>query len=323
MVSAAKCLDTATCATKGTFAGNCSAVEGLFGDGIGGAPATCVAKASQPSTAATCTMGASASCVSSRGADATAKATNGAADCDYTAATNTYSAVTDECETCWDHWQLYLIDQVKGNMWAATIVVWALFLFVVILVCLNYYMIDNCEDDDGNFGVGGLVKILGLVFNGIVCLFGLITMIMGIVVQVGLNEDCPEGKDCTNWAVAGLIVLGIFFFLCAILSLVGLLLGGFPIVAGAMNDINSQYDENFATVRAQYESEDPAICANMDEVACKSKIKGKAEGSMTGLLVVLGLICFGMLFIMFLTLEAFYIYKGGDDDDDDDDDGEE
>merc|ERR1711865_806238 len=207
----------------------------------------------------------------------------------------------------------------------------ALFLFVVILVCLNYYMIDNCEDD-GNFGVGGLVKILGLVFNGIVCLFGLITMIMGIVVQVGL------------------IVLGIFFFLCAILSLVGLLLGGFPgkmlirvanlifllfglllmivgvgfaIVAGAMNDINSQYDENFATVRAQYESEDPAICANMDEVACKSKIKDKAEGSMSGLLVVLGLICFSMLFIMFLTLEAFYIYKGGDDDDDDDDDGEE
>merc|ERR1711865_1137932 len=141
-----------------------------------------------------------------------------------------------------------------------------------------------------------------------------------------------------NWAVAGLIVLGIFFFLCAILSLVGLLLGGFPgkmlirvanlifllfglllmivgvgfaIVAGAMNDINSQYDENFATVRAQYESEDPAICA------------GKAEGSMSGLLVVLGLICFSMLFIMFLTLEAFYIYKGGDDDDDDDDDGEE
>ena len=144
--------------------------------------------------------------------------------------------------------------------------------------------------------------------------------------------------------MAGLIVLGIFFFLCAILSLVGLLLGGFPgkmlirvanlifllfglllmivgvgfaIVAGAMNDINSQYDENFATVRAQYESEDPAICAGMAEDACKSKIKDKAEGSMSGLLVVLGLICFSMLFIMFLTLEAFYIYKGGDDDDDD------
>merc|ERR1719272_2170969 len=92
---------------------------------------------------------------------------------------------------------------------------------------------------------------------------------------------------------------------------------------GAMNDINSQYDENFATVRAQYESEDPAICAGMAEDAYKSKIKDKGEGSMSGLLVVLGLICFGMLFIMFLTLEAFYIYKGGDDDDDDDDDGEE
>jgi len=319
-------------------------VEGLFGDGIGGVPASCTVLATKTGT---CALNANKDdCV------ATQHASDGSTDttCTFNAATNTYSAVTDECETCWDHWQLYLIDQVKGNMWAATIVVWALFLFVVILVCLNYYMIDNCEDDDGNFGVGGLVKILGLVFNGIVCLFGLITMIMGIVVQVGLNEDCPEGKDCTNWAVAGLIVLGIFFFLCAILSLVGLLLGGFPgkmlirvanlifllfglllmivgvgfaIVAGAMNDINSQYDENFATVRAQYESEDPAICAGLVEDACKSKIKDKAEGSMSGLLVVLGLICFGMLFIMFLTLEAFYIYKGGDDDDDDDDDGEE
>merc|ERR1719162_1501431 len=52
MVSAAKCLDTATCATKGTFAGNCSAVEGLFGDGIGGLPASCTVLATKTGTCA-------------------------------------------------------------------------------------------------------------------------------------------------------------------------------------------------------------------------------------------------------------------------------
>ena len=52
MVSADKCLDAATCVTKGTFAGNCSAVEGLFGDGIGGTPASCTVAATKTGTCA-------------------------------------------------------------------------------------------------------------------------------------------------------------------------------------------------------------------------------------------------------------------------------
>merc|ERR1712028_322157 len=56
--------------------------------------------------------------------------------------------------------------------------------------------------------------------------FGFIVMIMGIVVQSDLNSSCPEGQECTNWQVVGVIVLGIFFFLTAILSLVGTILGG-------------------------------------------------------------------------------------------------
>jgi hypothetical protein len=133
-----------TCATDGNFAGNCSAVEALFGDGIGGAPAMCTPKTTQTNNAAICMMGVGASCISwvgaacavatgtgtcalnagksgcdmtlgvgETGTDTTctymdARATNGVGDCDYTALT--YSAVTDECETCWDHWQLYLVE---------------------------------------------------------------------------------------------------------------------------------------------------------------------------------------------------------------------
>jgi len=256
-------------------------------------------------------------------------------------------ATKHECKRCWADWQTYSIDKIKGNLWPATIVIWSLFLFVVILVCVNNYMIDNCEDDDGNFGPDGLWKIIGIVFNGIVALFGLLTMIMGIVAHSDLSGGCPEGKDCTNWAVVGVIVLGIFFILTAILSLVGMLIGKFPgmmmvrvadlilvllgllllimgigfaIIAGAMDDINSANESNFAQVRAQYESEDPELCKGLSDSDCRSKIKDKTEGGMLTVVIILGLVCFEFIFVIFLTLQAFYIYKGGDGDDDDDDD---
>ena len=290
------CTDQALCKTTAALAGNCTAIDAMFG-----------------------------------------------------------AATSHECKRCWKQWQLIVIDKVKGNLIPATICIWALFLFVVVLVVLNYYLIDNSpvedDEDGGGFAPGGLSKILGLVFNGIVFLFGFIVMIMGIVVQSDLNSSCPEGQECTNWQVVGVIVLGIFFFLTAILSLVGTILGGiigklllrianliflvlllilmivgvgFGIIAGALDDVNSKYDDNFEQVKQQYESKNPGLCAQMSNSQCKEKIKAKSMEGMTGLLVVLGIICFSFLFVMFLTLEAFYIYKGGGDDDGGDDgDGEE
>jgi len=255
-----------------------------------------------------------------------------------------------QCNTCWDHWQVKVIDEIKGNLWPATITIFALFLFMLILVCINYYMIDNCEDDDGNFGAGGIVKILAFVFNGVVLLFGLIVIIVGAIVMNDLDAGCPPGKDCTNFAVVGVIVVGVFTFLTAVVSLVGVILGGFigkmllrignlvflllalfmliigiafAIIAGAMDDVNKQYEENFDTVRAQYESQDPTLCAGLTDRQCKSKIQTLAASSNTGIVILLGIICFSFLFVMFLTLEAFYIYKGGSDDDDDDGGGDE
>merc|ERR1711865_1234426 len=138
------------------------------------------------------------------------------------------------------------------------------------------------DEDGGGFAPGGLSKILGLVFNGIVFLFGFIVMIMGIVVQSDLNSSCPEGQGCTNWQVVGVIVLGIFFFLTAnliflVLLLILMIVGvGFGIIAGALDDVNSKYDDNFEQVKQQYESKNPGLCAQMSNSQCKEKIKAKS-----------------------------------------------
>ena len=88
--------------------------------------------------------------------------------------------------------------------------------------------------------------------------------------------------------------------------------------------LNRLYMIKTCTVRAQYESQDPGLCHGLDDETCKTKIRNLAAGSNTGVVIVLSLICFSFLFVMFLTLEAFYIYKsGGDEDDDDEDDDDE
>jgi hypothetical protein len=257
------------------------------------------------------------------------------------------AAMEIRCNECWDHWQYKVVDEVKGNLWPATFTVFALFLFMVILVCINYYLIDN-SDDEGSFSPSGIFKILAFVFNGVVMFFGLIVVIIGVYVLLDLTDEanCPAGQDCTNSAVVGLIVVGIFILLCAIVSLVAVILGsiiglmllrisnlvflvlallllivgiGFAIIAGAMDSVNKQYEDQFDDVRRQYESEDPTVCAGMDDEKCKQKIMSMAASNNVVIAVVLGIICFSFLFIMFLTLEAFYIYKGGDGDDGDDD----
>ena len=248
-----------------------------------------------------------------------------------------------ECTNCWADWQTYKVTQIKGNMWPATIAIWALFLFVVILVCLNNVMI--ATDDGAPWeGVEGILKIVGFVFNGLVLLMGLLTMIGGIVAHVDLTGGCPDGGDCSNWAVSGVITLGIFFFLIAILSVVGLVLGnaigkllirvadlifvlmalllmmmgiGFVIVAGAMDDINAKYNDNFEAIRAQYESEQPGYCNNADGTSmsdsqCRAKIKNDAEAGMTAIATILGIVLFIFIFVIYLTFQAVFIYKKGD-----------
>merc|ERR1711871_450254 len=257
------------------------------------------------------------------------------------------NGLADKCNTCWDHWQYKVIDDIKGNLWPATIAIFALFMFIVVLVTINYYMIDNQRNDDDSFEASGLPKILGLVLSGIVLLFGLIVVIAGAIIMSDLEDGCPAGQECTSTANIGIILVGVFVLLTAIVSIAGTFLGGFigmmilrianlvfllsslfvlicgiafAVIAGALDETFKQYEDNFDSVRAQYESQDPGLCQGLDDDACKQKIMAAAGSSNNGVVIVLGIICFSFLFVTFLTLEAFYIFKGGDDDDDDEDD---
>jgi hypothetical protein len=253
------------------------------------------------------------------------------------------SSLGAQCNTCWDHWQNKVVDDVKGNLWPATIAVFSLFLFVLVLVGINMYMIDNQEDDEGAFAPDGIFKLLGFAFNGVVGLFGLIVLITGSYVWYDLSQGCPDGESCTNSAVIGLVILGVCVLLTAIVSLVGIILGGgvgmlmlrvaniiflvcslfllicgiaFAIIAGALDETNKQYEDNFDNMRAQYESQTPNACHGLTDDECRAKIKAAAASSNTMIVILLGIICLSFLFVMFLTLEAFYIYKSGSDDDD-------
>merc|ERR1711907_393214 len=95
------------------------------------------------------------------------------------------------------------------------------FMFIVVLVTINYYMIDNQRDDDDSFAASGIPKILGLVLSGIVLLFGLIVVIAGAIIMSDLEDGCPAGQECTSTANIGIILVGVFVLLTAIVSIAG------------------------------------------------------------------------------------------------------
>ena len=50
--------------------------------------------------------------------------------------------------------------------------------------------------------------------------------IFGYQMRYDLSQGCPDGESCTNSAVIGLVILGVCVLLTAIVSLVGIILGG-------------------------------------------------------------------------------------------------
>jgi len=267
-------------------------------------------------------------------------------------------ATASVCEHCWLDFKSYTITKIKDHLWPATYTVGSLFLFVVISICLNIFMIDNCdpdeEDDDEDAAdkwlPQGMTKMASLILTGIVGLFGLLLTIFGAVAYNELSgNDCPANTDCTNWAVVGIIVLGLFFFLLAGLNVAAVMLGGFigknimriltlvwvvlafvllicgicfALVAGAITSINEQYDLNFEKVREQANQADDTICpTSMKTAECKAKIKKKTEDAFEMISIVLGIACAGFVFVMYVTLQAVKIFKA--DEGDDDEDGDE
>jgi hypothetical protein len=61
---------------------------------------------------------------------------------------------------------------------------------------------------------------------------------------------------------------------------------------------------------------------NYPDLQCKQKIQDQIEASMSNIAIFGVIFCLFFMAIIFFTLQAIHIYKGGDDDDDDDDDDE-
>ena len=222
-----------------------------------------------------------------------------------------------ECEKCWIDFEAYSVDTIKEQLWPATYVTFALFIFVIFLLLLNNYMVNNCEEQGEEEGEGskwkptGNVFIAGAVLNGIVLLFGLLTIILGAVANSDLNEGCEgttleDGGSCVNWACVGIIALGVLFFVVAGVSTGGMVLGGFigrnmvrisnicfvvlslalmvtgiafAIVAGAITSINEEYDLKFESIRTQYETQDCNVCADppdIDNDGCNDMRQGNS-----------------------------------------------
>ena len=266
-------------------------------------------------------------------------------------------AVAGQCEHCWLDWKQHVVTKMKDNLWPATYACFALFFFVVISICLNIFMADNYnpdeEDDDEDaadkWAPDGIVKIISLVFTGLVGLFGLLLTIFGIVAYNELSSGggCPEGQDCTSWAVIGIVVLGLFFLILAGLNIAAVMMGGaigkllvrllvliwfvlgfvlllvsicFAIVAGAISSINEQYDLNFAKVREQANQADDGICpTSMSDALCKTKIKTKTEDAFQIIGIVGAITCLGFLFVIYLSFQAVKIFKNDEGDDDEGD----
>ena len=212
---------------------------------------------------------------------------------------------------------------------------------MLVLIFLNFLMLDTEPgEDQTKWKPTGTLSFVALFFNGLVFIFGAIMMGLGIYAATELQDSCPPTKDCTNWAVNGVIFLGLFFMVTSVFSLVGLILGatvgkmmvriadiafmilvfillvvgvGFTIVAGAMDDINTTYDKNFADIRTQYEQEDPGLCLDMDDTACRHVIKGKTEGAMKVIAVTVTIVMAALVFVLFLTFQAVHIYRSADD----------
>jgi len=264
------------------------------------------------------------------------------------------------CVSCWSEFEYWTVEQIKKHLWPATYSIFGLLLSVVISICLNMWMIENCEPDDEDddedapdkWTPEGIPKIASLALTALTMLMGLLLLIFGIVAHLELTKDdnCKSaGSDgCTNWAVIGVIILGGFFFLLGGLNIAAVLLGGFigklfmriltiawtvlallllivgicfALVAGAITSINEQYDLNFDEIRAQANEGDDTICAkSMSDTDCKKKLRERTEDAFSTIMWVLLFTCCGFIVVMYLTLQAGKLFKNEEGDEDDEDD---
>ena len=179
----------------------------------------------------------------------------------------------------------------------------------------------------------GWVRLLSMNMNGLTSLCGLIMAILGTYAQYTIADECPADADCTNYVAVVIIILGVGLFVTGGIGLGGafkhltpllfvvniielvfalmLFIAGIflAIIAGAMDTVNSQSDEHFDVLRAQYEQRYPNYCSNlgppvtpMSEIDCRAKIAEDVESN----LLIVGII--GLIVAAYFAVVIFFTY---------------
>lgn len=257
------------------------------------------------------------------------------------------------CSTCANDCREALITDVKSGMKPAAIGLIIAFLFSVICVTTNHYVVTHDPE-------GGIVILLSIVWNVLVAIAGLGVAILAAYGQMSIVEECPATGDCTNLAAIFAIILGMSLFVVGVLGFIGakfgvhffmtavngihsllafglLVCGTFVfIVSGQMETINGKSEAHFKELRTQYETQEPGFCSTrlvneatgmvthlpMGDAECRLKMRDQIEDNMLTLGSALVFISVGFLVTMYFTWQAIKMLKQDDEEEDYGDDGD-
>merc|ERR1719198_2928097 len=266
------------------------------------------------------------------------------------------------CRDCWQECKANNVELAKNNMQPAAIASLAIFFYFVITAALNSYalgMVDEDEEGEEEFAIGGIFGILVYVLNGIVAVLGLTLIIVGLVVLIKTNKECPlePQASCPTTAILMIVIVGgviklkllivvsnlVFTVLCLALLLITT---GVGLAAGVLGEASTQYDENWEEARDNIrltgvdevldfclnaESSAGEACTEADYSAdngceksqdeCIDEITELVEDYASTFAIVGIAVSVFMLVIMWFSYLSVRVWRSeGDDDDDDDDD---
>lgn len=184
------------------------------------------------------------------------------------------------CEACANACKEAVIEDVKEQILPASIFVFILCGYLVVVVVFNNIGLLGVNED-----IPSLTKTVGMVLNGTVALLAFILVIMAAVASYYADEACTSDSDCVPDTLALIIVVGLGLMAVGIVILAGIQLGNalfirigtivlvflsllclltgliMGISSGAvMDDMSYYYDSNYPRLREALEVSDPSYC---------------------------------------------------------------
>ena len=215
-----------------------------------------------------------------------------------------------------------LIIDIHEKLEPATVVCVVLMGFVFATL---FYVATIAYDASGQ--TPKLIIFCAYFLNFVLLLAGVALTVLSILGDKELAKECPEGAECSNFAITlakmtGIVVAAVamvtelaiwknvklFLKLAmvgeAIIIFILMMLAIFlSIISGGMQTINAEAEKHFPVLRAQYEQKDQYYCTTKDaggstlpmtDENCRLKIKEDIEGNV----LVVGLSAFGAALVM-------------------------